>query len=108
VHTVSPSFLCSSVLKKREYLDIFLLAVPKEKYLLSLDTHTSGMLGIEVSQAKRQHRIAVAVLKQLGLDNIRLERTAEGTFKFFAWTVPLRNGNGSLRKAQRGQVRVRS
>jgi hypothetical protein len=35
---------------------------------------------------KRQHRIAIAVLKQIGLDNIRLERSGD-SYRFIAWSV---------------------
>jgi hypothetical protein len=59
-----------------------------------------------VSQTKRQHRIAIAVLKMTGLDNIRLERQADGRYRFTAWTLPLRDGNGSMKKPKRGIVRV--
>jgi hypothetical protein len=55
---------------------------------------------------KLQHRAAIRLLKQLGVDNIRLERQTDGRYRFIAWNLPLRDGNGSMKKPKRGIVRV--
>jgi hypothetical protein len=60
-----------------------------------------------VNQAKKQHQLAVSLLKELGLDYIRLNRGRDGHYRYHAWTVPLIDGNGSPRFSKRGRVRTK-
>ena len=55
----------------------------------------------EVNQSKKQHQLAVSLLKKLGLDYVRLEPRANGHYRYHAWTVPLVDGNGSPRISRR-------
>jgi hypothetical protein len=58
-----------------------------------------------VTQSKKQHQLAITLLEELGLSNIRLERRADGTYCYHARTVPLIDGNGSPGVSRRGLVR---
>jgi len=60
-----------------------------------------------VSQAKKQHQLAVSLLKELGLDYVRLERERNGRYRYHGWTVPLVDSNGSPRISRRGVVRTK-
>jgi hypothetical protein len=59
-----------------------------------------------VSQAKKQHRLAVNLLRKLGLDNVRLVRQPDGYFHYHAWGKPLAVSNGSAGKVKRGKIRL--
>jgi hypothetical protein len=59
------------------------------------------------SRAKRQHKLAVALLHKLGLQNICLERRTDGTYLYYAWNVPLTDGNGRPRLSRQGVVAQR-
>jgi len=57
-----------------------------------------------VNRSKKQHNLAVNLLKELGLDYVRLERQANGRYKYLAWSVPLVDHNGSPRTCRRGVI----
>jgi hypothetical protein len=48
-----------------------------------------------VKEPKKQHNLGVTLLKELGLDYVRLEPQHNGQFRYLAWNVPLLDGNGS-------------
>jgi len=56
---------------------------------------------------KKQHLLAIELLKELGLTHVRLERKKDGSYGYVAWNTPLIDGNGSPRVVKRGKVRVR-
>ena len=60
-----------------------------------------------MSETKFQHVLAVGLLKELGLDYIRLERQRGGHYRYRAWSVPFVVGNGSPKTVKRGKVRTR-
>jgi len=60
-----------------------------------------------VSPSKKQHKLAITLLDVLGLQNIRLERRADGSYRYHAWSVRLVDGNGSPAVSRRGLVRQR-
>jgi hypothetical protein len=47
-----------------------------------------------VNQSKKQHQLAVNLLKELGLDYLRLEPQRGNHYRYHAWNVPLISGNG--------------
>lgn len=53
---------------------------------------------------RAQHELAVHLLKNLGLDHIRLIPTKDGHYRYVAWTTPLVDGNGSPKVRRRGTV----
>ena len=57
-----------------------------------------------VNQSKKQHNLAVSLLKKLRLDYVRLEPQRNGRYRYFAWSVPLVDGNGSPRISRRGVI----
>ena len=57
-----------------------------------------------MNQAKKQHKLAIRLLKELGLNNIRLEPQAHGRYRYHAWSVPVVDGYGSPRISRRGLV----
>jgi hypothetical protein len=61
----------------------------------------------KVTKSKKQHQLAVALLKELGLSNIRRERRSDGAYRYHAWSVPLVDGNGSPGVSRQGLVRQR-
>jgi hypothetical protein len=62
---------------------------------------------ILVNQSKKRHILAVSLLKELGLDYVRLEPQTGGRYKYLAWSVPLVEHNGSPRICRQGVLRVR-
>jgi hypothetical protein len=56
-------------------------------------------------QSKKQHKLGVSLLKELGLDYVRLERQGVGYYRYHAWKVPLMEDNGSTRISRRGMIR---
>jgi hypothetical protein len=47
-----------------------------------------------------QHKLAVALLAELGMDNVRLERLAPAGYRYYAWRRPKKtNGEGPEVKA---------
>jgi len=60
-----------------------------------------------VNQIKKQHHLAVGLLKVLDLTQIRLECQKDGSFTFVAWNTPLIDGNGTPRTTRRGELRVK-
>jgi hypothetical protein len=58
----------------------------------------------QVNQAKKQHNLGISLLKELGLDYVRLERKRDGLYRYHAWSVPLVDDNGSPRISRRGLV----
>jgi hypothetical protein len=54
---------------------------------------------------QKQHKLAVALLHKLGLQNICLERRKDGTYRYYAWNVPMLDGNGSPGISRQGLVR---
>jgi hypothetical protein len=59
-----------------------------------------------VNQSEKQHQLAVNLLKELGVDYVRLERQPVGGYGYRAWSVPLIVNNGFAGKAKRGKVRL--
>ena len=59
-----------------------------------------------MGKLKKQHRLAVGLLKKLGLDNIRLELGPDGRYRYHAWMSPSAH-NGSGRISRRGILRVK-
>ena len=57
-----------------------------------------------MNQSKEQHNLGVSLLKELGLDYVRLEPQANGRYRYHAWSVPLVDGNGSPRIRRRGVI----
>jgi hypothetical protein len=58
-----------------------------------------------VNQSKKQHNLGISLLKELGLDYVRLEPQGSGRFRYLAWSVPLVDNNGRLPIARQGVVR---
>jgi hypothetical protein len=58
-----------------------------------------------MNKSKKQHQLAVSLLKELGLDYVRLEPQRNGRYRYHAWNVPLVDGNGSPRISRRGMIR---
>jgi hypothetical protein len=56
--------------------------------------------------SKKQHRLALRLLKELGVDYLRLESRDGRTYRYHGWTVPLFDGNGSPAISRRGTVRI--
>ena len=61
---------------------------------------------MERNQSKRQHQLAIHLLKELGLDYVRLERQPDGQYRYQAWSVPWVPNNGSPGKTKRGKIRL--
>jgi hypothetical protein len=61
-----------------------------------------------VNQSKKQHELAISLLKELGLDYIRLERQINGHYHYHAWTSPLKETNGHAKHSRRGTVRLKT
>jgi hypothetical protein len=61
-----------------------------------------------MNRSKKQHQLAVDLLKELGLDYLRLERQRNGYYRYHPWSVPLLSGNGSPGVAKRGKIRVKT
>jgi hypothetical protein len=61
-----------------------------------------------VNQSKKQHQLAVNLLKELGLEYIRLEPQWDGHYHYYAWSVPLISGNGSPGISKRGKIRAKA
>jgi hypothetical protein len=59
-----------------------------------------------VTETKFQHILAVGLLKELGLDYVRLERQRGGYYRCRAWSVPFVIGNGSPGIIKKGKVRA--
>ena len=59
-----------------------------------------------MDQSKKQHRLAVDLLEELGLDYVRLEPQWDGHYRYYAWSVPLTNGNGSPGISKKGKTRA--
>jgi hypothetical protein len=57
-----------------------------------------------VNQSRKQHHIAIRLLKELGLDNIRLELGHDGRYHYHAWSAPLTHTNGSPLVLRQGVV----
>ena len=53
---------------------------------------------------RKQHAVAIDLLRRLGLDYVRLER-GNGHFTYKAWNLPLPRHNGH-QTVKRGKVRV--
>jgi hypothetical protein len=61
---------------------------------------------IIVNQSKKRHQLAISLLKELGLDHIRLESRKDGSFGYVAWTTPLADTNGHTKRSRCGTVRL--
>jgi hypothetical protein len=59
-----------------------------------------------MNRSKKQHQFAVDLLKELGLDYLRLERQGGDHYRYHAWSVPLTSGNGSPGISKRGEIRA--
>ena len=57
------------------------------------------------NQSKKHYQPAFDLLKDLGLDYIRLEQQRDGHYRYHAWSVPLVSGNGSPGISKRGKIR---
>ena len=57
-----------------------------------------------MSQIRKQHAVTVDILEKSGLQNVRLERKPDGTYRYYAWSVPLVDGNGSPRITRQGKI----
>lgn len=58
-----------------------------------------------MSRTKRQHELAIVLLKELKLNNIQLEPAGDGGYRFVAWKEPGPEGNGAGRRIlKRGKV----
>jgi hypothetical protein len=60
-----------------------------------------------VSQAKKQHKLAISLLKELGMDYIQLKRQGNGHYHYYGWTTPLVDGNGTPKISRCGTVRLK-
>jgi hypothetical protein len=60
-----------------------------------------------VSQLRKRHTLAIDLLQQLGLDNIKLEAKEDGRYRYYAWSPILVAGNGAPR-SHRGVVQKRN
>jgi hypothetical protein len=58
-----------------------------------------------LNQSKKQHKLAVSLLKELRLDYVRLEPQGNGRYQYLAWNTPVVDGNGGPRISRRGVVR---
>jgi hypothetical protein len=55
-----------------------------------------------------QHQLALSILKELGLDYIRLEPDRSGQYRYYGWAVPpLVDTNGHAKRPRRGVVRAK-
>jgi hypothetical protein len=54
----------------------------------------------------KKHRVAVRLLKRLGLSTIRLEH-ADGYYQYQGWMTPLPGENGHAMIAKEGKVRAK-
>jgi hypothetical protein len=61
-----------------------------------------------MSETKKQHQLGIDLLKELGLDYLRLEPQRGGYYRYRAWNTPLRENNGSPKTVKRGKARIRS
>jgi hypothetical protein len=53
----------------------------------------------------KQHNLAISLLKELGLDYVRLEPQRGGHYRYHAWNTPLIEHNGS-KTVKQGRIRA--
>jgi hypothetical protein len=56
-----------------------------------------------MTRSKKQHQFTVSLLKEQGVDYLRLELQREGHYQYHGWTLPLISGNGSPGISNRGE-----
>jgi hypothetical protein len=78
---------------------------PRRRPWVGTNRRFSVYCGVKVNQAKKQHQLAVSLLKTLGLDYVRLEPGRNGHYRYHAWNAPLVDGNGSPRVSRQGAIR---
>jgi hypothetical protein len=59
-----------------------------------------------VIQGRKQHQLAVSLLRKFGLDTIRLEAEGNGQYVYCAWNRSLVEYNGSVKTVKRGKIRI--
>jgi hypothetical protein len=59
-----------------------------------------------VKLSKKQHKLALRLLKKLGVDYLRLESRDGRTYRYHGWTTPLVDGNGSAAISRCGIVHL--
>ena len=57
-----------------------------------------------MSQSKKQHKLAISLLKELGLTHVRLEKLKDGFYHYVAWNTPTPANNAHPPTVKRGKV----